>query len=133
MFDNESVLQGLQDKLQLHVYQCYCERQIIAAIVGIASLCGIFGNTLVLLSVILSRKLRTITNVFVLNMSIADLIPSMIIPFQIVAILSDEGYLLSDSICVIIAFTFVTCLGASVNTLTCIAVNRLLLVTRSPS
>ena len=119
------------DSVFSHVYQCYCERQIIASMLGIAAVTGIFGNSLVLLSVGLSRKLRTVTNAFVFNLSAADLLTCLSLPLYIVAILSNDGYLLPHSICVLNAFVSVICIGASVNTLACIAINRLILITKS--
>lgn len=116
---------------QIHVYQCFCERQIIAAILGVTAITGVFGNTLILLSVALSRKLRTTTNVFVVNLGIADLLTCLVLPLNIVAILSDDGYILPDHVCIFNAIMTIICIGASVNSLTCIATNRLLLITKS--
>ena len=119
------------DSVAFHVYQCYCERQIVAVLLGITAVTGIFGNALVLLSVALSRKLRTVTNAFVFNLSVADLLTCLSLPLYIIAILSNNEYLLPNSVCVLNAFISLTCVGASVNTLACIAINRLILITKS--
>ena len=111
-------------------FQCYYERQIIATFLGISSVVGLFGNALVLVSIILSRKLRTITNAFVFNLSTADLLICLFTPLDIVSILSLDEYLLPGSLCVFKAFIVITFTGASVNSLVCIAINRWILVTK---
>ena len=114
-----------------HIYDCYCERQVLAAIACITALVGLFGNILVVISIISTKRLRTRTNIFVFNLSVADLLTCLILPLNAVAVLSDDGYLLPDGVCIFNAFMLIACIATSVNTLACIAVNRLLRITQS--
>lgn len=110
------------------------QRIIIAILYGLLSLTGLLGNFLVILAVILSKKLRTITNVFVVNLSIADCLTCLMLPFNIVGLLNLNGdqdmYLLSENICKGAALILFTCAGCSVYTLAAIGINRWYLITR---
>ncbi|XP_038055871.1 allatostatin-A receptor-like [Patiria miniata] len=98
------------------------ERPIIGALLGIISVCAFFGNVLVILSFALSKKLQNTTNVFVVNLSVADLITSVCITVNVVAIARPQH--LPDWICVWCGFFSVICVGCSVYTLACIAAYR---------
>ncbi len=111
-------------------YRSYIERQILAGLVGIIAVIGFCGNTLIIIAVALSRKLRNTTNVFVVNLAIADLLTCLFLPWTAVAILSEGGWKLPMFICVMDGFCLIMCLGCSINTLTCIAINRVILVTK---
>ena len=79
----------------------------------IIAILGLVGNSLVILSVILSKKLRTVTNAFVVNLSVADLWTSLSYPWQAVAILSRGSWpLATEGPCYIAAVQFYTGLGA---------------------
>ena len=112
------------------IFDDYNQHIVIAIAFSIAALLGIFGNTLVLLSVFASKKLRTVTNAFVVNLSIADLITSLMIPWNVDILLSTEEYPIKDWGCAIVAGILFTCIGTSLFTLASIALNRLLLITR---
>ena len=113
------------------LFDDYNQHIVIATAFSIAALLGIFGNTLVLLSVFASKKLRTITNAFVVNLSIADLITSLMIPWNVVILLSTKEYPIKDWGCAIVAGILFTCIGTSLFTLAFIALNRLMLITQS--
>ena len=113
------------------VYQCYCERQILAAVFSTVAVIGFSGNILVLCSIITTKRLRTRTNIFVFNLAVADLITSSIMPLNAVSILNEGEYPLPNGVCVFSAFMLIVCVGTSVNSLSCIAVNRLLRITKS--
>lgn len=56
---------------------------LLAFAYGMVSLTAVVGNSIVLWFVVRSRKLRTVTNIFIANLSIADiLIGALSIPFQ---------------------------------------------------
>ena len=70
-------------------------QQLYVAILLILAVLGTFGNMLVIAAVILSRKLRHATNMFVLNLSIADLLTcAYVVPVQAVAVFPCDGDLL---------------------------------------
>ncbi|XP_022100945.1 alpha-1B adrenergic receptor-like [Acanthaster planci] len=98
----------------------------------IVAILGLVGNSLVILSVILSKKLRTVTNAFVVNLSVADFWTSLSYPWQAVAILSPGEWPLATEVpCYIAAVQFYTGLGASLYSLAAIAFNRFMLVTKT--
>ena len=111
------------------IYNSYTMQQLYVAILLILAVLGTFGNMLVIAAVILSRKLRHATNMFVLNLSIADLLTcAYVVPVQAVAVLSEFQIRSQMSVCQSAAFLLVLCLGCSINSLTCIAINRYFLV-----
>ncbi|XP_038061678.1 octopamine receptor beta-1R-like [Patiria miniata] len=102
---------------------------------GIAFIVGTIGNSLVILAVLLSKKLRTTTNAFVVNLSVADLLTCLVLSVNVALGALDkralmvsgrpwewDGYGLG--------FILLTTLGCSIITLMCIALNRWLLITR---
>ncbi|XP_022080001.1 protein trapped in endoderm-1-like [Acanthaster planci] len=110
------------------------QRAILATLILIISLIGIAGNSLVILAVLLSTKLRTATNVFVVNLSVADLMTCLVIPWDAVALLSQqEGMPIGEWVCSVVATVIFTTVGCSILTLASISLNRLLLITRSTS
>ncbi|XP_038071937.1 melatonin receptor type 1B-A-like [Patiria miniata] len=108
----------------------YTQRVIVATMILVISLLGIFGNTLVILAVLLSKKVRTATNAFVVNLSVADFLTCLVIPWNAVALLGREGLPVGVWVCSIIAVVQNATIGCSIFSLVAIALNRLLLITR---
>eukprot|EP00057_Strongylocentrotus_purpuratus_P029992 XP_780410.1 PREDICTED: G-protein coupled receptor 84-like [Strongylocentrotus purpuratus] len=112
----------------------FIQRSIIAALLSLISIIGLGGNILVLFSMLLSRKLQTQTNIFVVNLCVADFLTCLSLPFQAAAAVLDDDtglFLFSDGFCALVTMLEITCLGSSILTLTLIAVNRFVLITRS--
>ncbi|XP_071943802.1 melatonin receptor type 1B-B-like [Antedon mediterranea] len=106
------------------IFQVFCLSLIMVI--------GIIGNGLVIVSVIISRQLRTVTNVYVVNLAVTDLLTVLNIPLTIIAMLSDSnGWPLADWLCVFTGASLVICVTSSIYTLAMIAISRLLVVTRS--
>ncbi|XP_038044717.1 melatonin receptor type 1B-A-like [Patiria miniata] len=108
----------------------YNQRVLVAVLYLIASVLGISGNSLVIMAVILSRKLRTTTNAFVVNLSVADLLTSVVIIWDAVELLGKDGQPISDWICRVVSGTQTITTGCSIYTLALIGLQRLLLITR---
>ena len=108
----------------------YNQRIIIAIMLCTISLVGSVGNSLVILAVVLSRKLRTPTNLFVVNLASADLMTCLSLPFQVIAVLSRSGWPLPEWICAVLGVVVLVCLGASMVTLALIAFSRWYLLTK---
>lgn len=106
------------------------QRIILAVIFIIAFVVGFTGNGLTMLAVALSRKLRTITNVFVVNLAMADLLTCCVLPWNTVALLSFSGWPLPDWVCAGAALVLYTCGGCSLYSLATIAINRYIIITR---
>ncbi|XP_071507699.1 G-protein coupled receptor moody-like [Diadema antillarum] len=114
------------------------QQSIIALMFSVISFLGVIGNLLVFFAVLLSRKLQTQTNVLVVNLCVADFLTSISLPFQAAAGVVDDSssprsFLSSDGFCAVITMLEIVCLGCSILTMTMIAVNRLIVVTRSKS
>ena len=107
----------------------FVERVVLATLLGFVVLAGVFGNFVTILSVLLSQKLRSSVNIFIVNLSVADLLTSFNLVWVIVAFVSEDGWPLPDWLCVSCGFFLITCVGTSVFTLSCIAVNRVVLIT----
>ncbi|XP_033640073.1 alpha-1B adrenergic receptor-like [Asterias rubens] len=110
----------------------YTQRCIVSGIFIVVCIVGTFGNGLVILAVLLSRKLRTVTNVFVVNLAAADLLVCFVLPWNAVGLLTKpgDGWPLPDQLCVAVALISFTCVGCSLYTLATIAINRWMLITR---
>ncbi|XP_022108183.1 melatonin receptor type 1B-A-like [Acanthaster planci] len=102
----------------------------IACVWAFMTALAFVGNLLVILSVLLAKKLRTVTNAFVVNLSVADLWSCLSYPWMIVAQVSPGGWPLASEVpCTVAALQFDTSLCVRVFTLAAVAVNRLVLTT----
>lgn len=115
------------------VFDDYTQRIIVSCLFAVISIVGTFGNSLVIAAVLVSRKLRTATNVFVVSLSFADLLTCLFLPWNVVALLSTNGWPTADEICATAAVVMFTCVGCSVYTLAAIAINRYVLITQPMS
>ena len=67
-------------------------------------LLSVVGNTLVLLTLIQNRRMRTVTNVFLLNLSISDLLLAVFcMPFTLVPTLLQD-FIFGATMCVLIRY-----------------------------
>ncbi|KAJ8033172.1 Melatonin receptor type 1C [Holothuria leucospilota] len=91
-------------------------------------LVGVPGNSLVLIAVLLSRKLQTLSNAFIVNLAVADLITCLVIPVYFAGEWAKYYYPTLEPICQVALGITHTCVGCSMFTLAAIALNRFLLV-----
>ncbi|XP_071805574.1 melatonin receptor type 1C-like [Asterias amurensis] len=91
---------------------------------------GLVGNTMVIMAVVLSKKLQTSTNAFVVNLATADLISCLATPFAAVALFSIDGWPLPELVCAVSAAIYFLSLGCSIMNLASIAINRYVLITK---
>ncbi|XP_038069271.1 alpha-1A adrenergic receptor-like [Patiria miniata] len=107
---------------------------LLHVVYGIAFIAGTTGNSLVILAVLLSKKLRTTTNAFVVNLSVADLLTCLMLPayaIYVQALLFGIGdTLVGFWVGIVTKVIEYTTLGCSILTLMCIALNRWLLISR---
>ncbi|XP_038044490.1 melanopsin-A-like [Patiria miniata] len=125
----------VEDAAGIVVYGYFYERQLLAAILITVAVLGTIGNCFVIIAVGLSKKLRTTTNVFVVNLAVADVATCLFTPWQAVAILGGDGWPIPRAtwVCTAAAFVVVVTIGCSVNNLALIAVNRWVGITKSRS
>ncbi|XP_033633740.1 rhodopsin, GQ-coupled-like [Asterias rubens] len=115
------------------VFDDMVQRYIIGVVFCLVSLFGFTGNTIVILAVVLSNKLQTRTNVFVVNLATADLLTCLASPFNAVALFSLNGWPLPEIICSLSGALFIVSLSCSITSLACISINRLILITKTLS
>ncbi|XP_022096848.1 octopamine receptor Oamb-like [Acanthaster planci] len=115
------------------VYRYHYEVHIIAAVLISGAILGSIGNCFVVIAVALSKKLRTATNVFVVNLAVADVTTCLFTPWQAVAILDGNDWPIPRApwLCTASAFVVVTTIGCSINNLALIAINRWVGITKS--
>ncbi|XP_011679135.2 rhodopsin, GQ-coupled-like [Strongylocentrotus purpuratus] len=107
-------------------------RVIVASVLAVFTIIGLFGNTLVIVSVITTKKLRTVTNILVINLAFADNLTCFVLPFQITGLLSQTGrYPIPEIICAIVAGVGFTSVCCSASTLVAIGFVRWYVITRS--
>lgn len=95
---------------------------------GAVSLAAVIGNSAVLWIVFRSHRLRTVTNIFIANLAIADiLIGALAIPFQFVSALL-QRWILPHFMCPFCAVVQIVSVNVSIFTLTAIAAERYLIV-----
>ncbi|XP_071166936.1 G-protein coupled receptor moody-like [Mytilus edulis] len=107
------------------------EDQWVYLAVGLVTLviaAGCVGNVMVLLAVRKVKKLQTVSNMFVMNLSVCDLLSVLcVLPFNIYTYIAD-GWFIATSLCKIIGFLGYTLTGTTIITITLIAYNRCKLV-----
>lgn len=84
-----------------------------------------FGNFMVCLVVYLHRRLRTVTNYFIVSLAVSDLLISVLsVPFRIHQTLHNGAYCLNTALCWTWLLTDLTCACASICNLAAISVDR---------
>ena len=107
---------------------------VVASILLIEFYIGSFGNSLVIIAVIISKEVRTTTNAFLVNLAVTDLLVSLLCLLWSVTTyldISNSFHLVSlASYCFVGAITLLVCLGCSALSLASIALQRCVLITR---
>ncbi|ODM94327.1 Neuropeptide Y receptor, partial [Orchesella cincta] len=97
---------------------------VLSLLYGSISATALIGNMLVLWVVTVSRRMRTVTNMFIANLALADIIIGLFaIPFQFQAALL-QRWNLPDFMCAFCPFVQILSVNVSVFTLSAIAVDR---------
>ncbi|CAL8086046.1 unnamed protein product [Orchesella dallaii] len=97
---------------------------VLSLLYGGISATALIGNLLVLWIVMVSRRMRTVTNMFIANLALADIIIGLFaIPFQFQAALL-QRWNLPDFMCAFCPFVQVLSVNVSVFTLSAIALDR---------
>lgn len=66
---------------------------LLSTLYGSISVISLFGNVLIIWAILNNKKMRTVTNYFIINLAIADIIIGLlVVPFQ-VSLLSENNIL----------------------------------------
>lgn len=99
-----------------------------------AGILGVIGNTMVFIAFVISKRLQTKTNIFVVNLAFADFLTSMLMPiftWSLIADLDQEVDQWFDTMCAFAIGIAQGSVGCSLLTLSFIAMNRLVLITQT--
>ena len=112
------------------VYVSDTIKTISMSIFCVVAVIGIVGNLLTIISIILNKRLKSIPNVYICNLAIADLIVCAVIaPFSAYMFTVDPSSV-SPQICTFIGALTAGLLGKTMFGLTAIAVNRFILLVK---
>ncbi|XP_072178126.1 alpha-1D adrenergic receptor-like [Diadema setosum] len=104
---------------------------VVGCIFSSTILLGTFGNILVLVSVALSRQLRTLTNIFVVGLAVTDLLNCLLLIVQVLSLLNVSESDSFGDVCTVAAIGLYIFMGISVATLALIAVDRFFMITKT--
>ncbi|CAH1797857.1 unnamed protein product, partial [Owenia fusiformis] len=101
---------------------------------GLLTVTGLVGNTLIIGAIVIMKQLRTLPNMFVLNLAIADLVVSgLLTPFLIAIVALGENYFTGPGyrFCQLIGFICITsCVASGINIMS-VSINRYLCICRN--
>ncbi|XP_072366064.1 C-C chemokine receptor type 7-like isoform X1 [Scyliorhinus torazame] len=83
---------------------------------------GLLGNSLVIVTFVYYEKLKTVTNIYMLNLAIADLLFLCTLPFW--AVDAYTGWIFGTIVCKIVNGAYTVNLYSCMLILTCVSVNR---------
>ncbi|XP_041457479.1 octopamine receptor beta-2R-like [Lytechinus variegatus] len=121
---------GTQQVISIYEEYGYFNVIIVSTLFSVIAFVGLTGNTMVVIAVALSCKLQNITNAFIVNLSICDFITCVLLPFQAAAVISQDGWPLSDWVCYVIASLVIITPSTSILNLVMISLNRYILITK---
>ncbi|XP_052773955.1 G-protein coupled receptor 83-like [Mya arenaria] len=97
---------------------------VLTVLYGILIAVALFGNVLVCHVIFSRRRMRTVTNIFIANLAVSDLIIIVLnVPFNIAKTLMNE-WLFGNAMCVITNMSLIASVYASTFTLTVISLDR---------
>lgn len=105
----------------------------IPILFGLVSCCGVTGNMLVIYVIVSRRRMRTVINILLLNLALADLCFALVIPPSTAYVLATDQWLLGDAACRLMHYLVNVTAYVTVYTLVLISVNRYMTIVHSTS
>jgi hypothetical protein len=91
---------------------------------GLISLISIFGNALIIWAVVNNKKMKNVTNYFIINLAVADIIIGVLVaPFQFQSALLQK-WIFPSVLCKIAPFASTLSVNVSIFTLVAISIDR---------
>nr|XP_033785854.1 atypical chemokine receptor 4 [Geotrypetes seraphini] len=106
-------------------------RSFLPAFYMVAFIVGVAGNSLVVVVYVYYKKLRTKTDMFIMNLAIADLLLLFSLPFWVVNAI--HGWVLGTVMCKITSALYTMNFTSGMQFLACISMDRYSAVRKSPS
>ncbi len=101
-------------------------------VLAIAMLFGVFGNLLVIITVTMSKQIRTVPNVYVTSLAVANfLLSAVVCPYFVVLIWRNQKALVEPAGCGAMAYTTLVVSTITLYNHAAISVNRFIMVTKS--
>ncbi|XP_041357708.1 cholecystokinin receptor type A-like [Gigantopelta aegis] len=118
----DNVSDAVDHVTRYSVLQLSAEIQI--ALYSIIFLLSVTGNILIIVTLIQNKRMRTVTNVFLLNLAISDLLLAVFcMPFTLVPVLL-QNFIFGAVMCVMIRYLQAVSVGVSCFTLVAISMER---------
>ena len=128
---NDTLVKSIDDDNAFFLKVFYWERILVSILIGLISVVGIIGNSMIILAVVFSRTLQRSANlnVFVTYLSVTDLFASVSLIWFVVRLLGDHCWPLSTANrrCEFSASLVYGCIAASMLNHGLIAIHRLML------
>lgn len=126
------VLEPSFDDMTTNTYYYYGDTVVtmMAVLLVLFMLCAIVGNVMVVLTVFRHRGMRTRTNMFIVNLAVADILVAVLdMPVSLTTLLKGD-WVLGDGFCKFNGFTMALLLMCSIHTLMYISVHKYVSITR---
>ncbi|XP_029445170.1 atypical chemokine receptor 4 [Rhinatrema bivittatum] len=138
-YDEDYTHEETNSTLDYDNYEMICEKEgvrdfaksFLPAFYMVAFIAGIAGNSLVVAVYAYYKKLKTKTDVFILNLAIADLLLLFTLPFWVVNAI--HGWVLGTAMCKIISALYTMNFSVGMQLLACISVDRYFAVAKPPN
>ncbi|XP_060574845.1 melanopsin-like isoform X5 [Ruditapes philippinarum] len=106
------------------------EKAVFGTWLSISMLCAVFGNLMVIVVVFRHKGMQTRTNMFLVNLAIADfLVGILLAPFSLTTLISEE-WIFGEVMCNINGFMNAVCFITSIHTLMYISIHKYVSITR---
>lgn len=106
------------------------ERVVFGTWLTLSMLCAVIGNLMVIVVVMRHKGMQTRTNMFLVNLAIADfLVGILLAPFSLTTLIS-EKWLFGEIMCNINGFMNAVCFITSIHTLMYISIHKYVSITR---
>ncbi|GFN75413.1 5-hydroxytryptamine receptor 4 [Plakobranchus ocellatus] len=106
-------------------------RIVISVILICVPILTVFGNGVVILAVITHKRLRNITNAFIVSLAVADMCVALfVMPFSIYQQINNKQWFLGEILCKLSSSLDVMMCTVSIFHLSCLAVDRYLAICR---
>lgn len=122
-----AVMSGRSNYYYFHGYGVVIPMAIIMVFFIVLA---IGGNIMVILTILRHRGMRTRTNMFIVNLAVADiLVAGLDMPVSLVTIIEGD-WIFGDGLCQLNAFTMALFLICSIHTLMYISIHKYISITR---